>query len=121
MAGFSHFLCAKQFLHGRIIHVMIKQRGIKTLKNYANWLESHGFKAVTQSQKPSTIYDYCRSLKRVCAWEGKTIEQLGDSIAEILPMYCATGIHSVRGRMVSRSVRSSLVQLKKFMSESQVA
>ena len=91
------------------------------LKNYANWLESRGFKAVTQSQKPSTIYDYCRSFKRVCAWEGKTIEQLGDSIAEILPMYCATGEHSVRGRMVSRSVRSSLVQLKKFMSESQVA
>lgn len=90
------------------------------LKSYANWLESRGFKALTNNTKRgSTIYDYCRALKHVAAWEGKTIEQLTDSISEILPMYCATGIHSVRGRMLSRSVRSSLVQFNKFLQEHQ--
>jgi hypothetical protein len=91
------------------------------LKNYKNWLIQRGFATITAHNKPSTVYDYLRGLKYVCVWEGKTIEQLADSISEILPMYCSTGIHSVRGRMVSRSVRCSLNQFNKFVAESQVA
>jgi len=38
--GFLRFLCAKQFFHGRIIPVMIKQRGInhdkKRLTSFPN-------------------------------------------------------------------------------------
>lgn len=87
------------------------------LKNYKNWLIENGFSAFTASGKPSSVYDYLRSLKYVCAWEGKTIEQLADSISEIAPMYCSTSIHCVKGRMISRSVRCSLRQFNKFVTE----
>lgn len=87
------------------------------LKNYKNWLIEKGFSAFTASNKPSTVFDYLRGLKCVCAWEGKTIDELADSISEIAPMYCATGVHCIRGRMISRSVRCSLKQFNKFVSE----
>lgn len=91
------------------------------LKNYEKWLVANGFATITASNKKSTVYDYLRGLKRVCSWENKTVEQVADSISDILPMYCRTGIHNVRGRMLSRSVRSSLNQFSRFLSESQVA
>lgn len=87
------------------------------LKNYKNWLIQNGFSEFTANHKPSSVYDYLRGLKFVCSWENKTIEQLADSISEIAPMYCSTGIHSIRGRMISRSVRCSLKQFNKFISE----
>jgi len=87
------------------------------LKNYKNWLIEKGFSAFTASNKPSTVYDYLRSLKLVSTWENKTIEQLADVISEVAPMYCSTGIHCVKGRMISRSVRCSLVQFNKFIME----
>lgn len=87
------------------------------LKNYKNWLVENGFSAFTASGQPSSVYDYLRGLKYVCAWEDKSIEQLADSISEIAPMYCSTGIHCVKGRMISRSVRCSLRQFNKFVME----
>ena len=87
------------------------------LNNYKNWLIEKGFSAFTASGKPSSVYSYLIGLKRVAAWEHKTIEELADSISEIAPMYYKSGIYSVKGRMVSRSVRSSLAQFNKFVME----
>jgi len=94
-----------------------KTKGYKMLKNYKNWLIEKGFSAFTASNKPSTVYDYLRGLKCVCAWENKTIEQLADSISEIAPMYYKSGIHCVKGRMISRSVRCSLKKFNQFVLE----
>ncbi|MBD5400439.1 hypothetical protein HDR61_01665 [bacterium] len=87
------------------------------LKNYKNWLIEKGFSAFTASNKPSTVFDYLRALKLVSTWEGKTIEELADSISEIAPMYYKSGIHGVKGRMISRSVRCSLKQFNNFVLE----
>lgn len=87
------------------------------LNNYKNWLIEKGFSAFTASGKPSTVYDYIRSLKAVTAWENKTIEELADSISEIAPMYYKSGIYAVKGRMISRSVRCSLKQFNNFVME----
>ena len=91
------------------------------LKNYKNWLINKGYATITQTHKPSTVYDYLRGVKYVCNLEKLTLEKLAESIGDICPAYQKGGIHEIRGRQISRSVRSSLKQFNQFISESQVA
>ena len=86
-------------------------------KNFKNWLIENGYKLFTANNQPSTIYDYLTGVKYVCEWENKTMDELGESISEILPKYCDMGEHSVRGRMKSRAVRCGLRQFNKFIIE----
>ena len=89
------------------------------LKDYRNWLISKGY-AVVVNNRPSTVYDYIRGLKRILDFEQITIEKLAENIADICPLYQKGNIHEVRGRQISRSVRSSLKQFNKFVLETQV-
>ena len=116
MAEICVFLCAKQFLHGRI-YIVIKQKGYNMNKNFKNWLINNGYKLFTSNNHPSTIFDYLTGVKYVCQWENKTIEQLAESISEVLPKYCDGGEHYVRGRMKSRACRCGLRQFYKFVIE----
>lgn len=88
------------------------------LKDYKNWLIQKGY-AVMVNNRPSTVYDYLRSIKYVLKLENITLEKLAESIREICPMYQKGGIHEVRGRQISRSVRSSLKQFHSFIIEKQ--
>ena len=89
------------------------------LNDYRNWLINKGY-AVTVNNRPSTVYDYVRALKRVAAWESKSVEELAESISEIVQQY-TIGIHSVRGRLQSRSIKASVVSFKNFLIETQSA
>ena len=91
------------------------------LNEYKKFLIKSGYATITQTNKPSTVYDYLRGLKTVALWEGKTIDELAESISTICPMYQKGAVHEVRGRQISRSVRNSLKQVNKFVSELQVA
>lgn len=119
MAEICVFLCAKQFLHGRI-YIVIKQKGYNMNKNFKNWLINNGYKLFTSNNQPSTIFDYLTGVKYVCEWENKTMDELADSISEIYPKYCDMGEHSVRGRFKSRAVRCGLRQFNKFVMESRI-
>lgn len=90
------------------------------LKNFRNYLINKGY-AVYVNGKNSTVYDYLRGIKYVCKLENLTIEKLAESIFDICPMYQKGGIHEIRGRQISRSVRSSLKQFNKFVVETQAA
>lgn len=57
------------------------------IKNFKNWLINNGYKLFTANNQPSTVFDYLTGVKYVCQWENKTIEQLADSISEVLPRY----------------------------------
>lgn len=87
--------------------------------NFKSWLLSNGYSSKTGNNKPSTVYDYLRGIKYVCKIENISIETLAQNIANICPMYQKGGIHEVRGRQISRSVRASLVQFNKFIIEQQ--
>lgn len=97
-----------------------KTKGYKMLKDYRNWLINKGY-AVMVNNRPSTCYDYLRGIKYVLRLENLTIEKLAESIFDICPMYQKGGIHEIRGRQISRSVRSSLKQFNKFVVETQAA
>ncbi|MCQ2582106.1 MAG: hypothetical protein MJ170_03980 [Alphaproteobacteria bacterium] len=90
------------------------------LNEYRKFLVKNGF-AVIVNGRNSTCYDYCRALKRVAKIENITIEKLAENISDICPMYLKGGPKQVLGAGMSRSIRSSLVQLKKMMLESQAA
>lgn len=89
------------------------------LKNYEKFLIDSGM-SVSANGRKSSVYDYVRALKKVCKWEEKSVEELADSISQILPMYCCTGIHAARGRLQSRSIRSSLAKFNKFVIQSRM-
>lgn len=88
---------------------------------FKSWLLTKGYSATTGGNKPSTVYDYLRGISYVCKMENITIENLADNIYQICPAYQKGGIHEVRGRQISRSVRASLVQFLNFVSETQTA
>lgn len=90
------------------------------LNEYRKWLINKGY-AVMVNKRPSTCYDYCRALKRVAKIENLTIEKLAENISDICSLYQRGGPKQILGAGMSRSIRSSLVQLKKMMLESQVA
>ena len=90
------------------------------LNDYRNYLIKNGF-AVMVNGRNSTCYDYCRALKRVAKFENITVEKLAENISDICPLYVRGGQKQVLGAGMSRSIRSSLVQLRKMMLETQVA
>ena len=90
------------------------------MNEYKKYLINKGYATVVNN-RPSTVYDYLRGIKYVLKLENITIEKLIESISDICPMYQKGGIHEIRGRQISRSVRSSLKQFNKFVLENQVA
>ena len=86
------------------------------LEKYEKFLIDSGM-SVSVNGRKSSVYDYVRALKKVCKWEEKSVEELADSISEILQQY-TIGIHSVRGRLQSRSIRSSLAKFNTFVIQS---
>ena len=90
------------------------------LKLYKNFLINKGY-AVMVNNRPSTVYDYLRGIKYVCKLENITLEKLAENIFDICPMYQKGGPKQVLGAGMSRSIRSSLVQLRKMMLETQAA
>lgn len=90
------------------------------LNEYRKYLVKNGF-AVIVNGKNSTCYDYCRALKRVAKFENITVEKLAENISDICPLYQRGGPKQILGAGMSRSIRSSLVQLRKMMLETHVA
>ena len=90
------------------------------MNEYKKYLINKGY-AVMVNHRPSTVYDYLRGIKYVLKLENITIEKLIENISDICPMYQKGGVHEIRGRQISRSVRSSLKQFNKFVLETQVA
>ena len=90
-------------------------------KNFKNWLINNGYKLFTGNNQPSTVFDYLTGVRYVCQWEGKTMDELAESISDVLPKYINGGEYFVRGRMKSRAVRYGLRQFNKFVMESQAA
>lgn len=84
--------------------------------NFKSWLLSKGYSNKTGNNKPSTVYNYLRSINYICKIEGLSIEELAKQATNLLPLYCKGGIKEDKGRHFSRSVRSSLVQFCKFIN-----
>ena len=85
---------------------------------FENYLIEKGYKTVTPSGHPSTVYDYIRRIDFVCSVEGySSWEQLADVIPEKVHEYDVGGIKEELGKKSHNSVISALVQFKNFVVE----
>lgn len=85
-------------------------------KEFEKFLIDSGYKQFTPSGKPSTVYTYLKSIRRVCDWEGVTIEQLAKNIKDVLPKYDIGGEKEDFGKLSHSSVINALKRFSEFVS-----
>ena len=85
-------------------------------EQFEEYLINQGYKTVTPSGFPSTVYDYIKRIDYVCKVEGfSSWEELADVIPDKVIEYDTDGIKEDLGKISHRSVISALVQFKNFI------
>lgn len=88
---------------------------INMKKQFEEYLINKGYKQTTPSGQPSTVYDYIKRIDRVCEWENITLEQLSDSIQEILYQYDIGGEKENLGKISHNAVINALRRFSDFI------
>ena len=82
---------------------------------FEEYLIGQGYRLITPSGKPSTVYDYLKRIDKVCVWEGCTWKELSENIDSIVEMYDTGGEKSDLGNISHRAVINALKQFEKFV------
>lgn len=85
-------------------------------KQFKEYLIKKGYKQITPSGNPSTVYDYIKRIDKVCEWENMTWQQLANNIQEILPQYDTGGKKENLGKQSHNSVINALRRFSEFLS-----
>lgn len=86
-------------------------------EKFQNYLIAKGYSQYTRSGKPSTVYDYCKRIDHVCAWEHLDWFELKHQISAILPQYEQGGEKSELGSKSHGAVRAALKCFWLFSNE----
>lgn len=86
-------------------------------KQFELYLIRQGFSVRTPSGNPSTVYDYCKRVNRVCADENLTWETLAVHIATFVREYDIGGSKETEGSKSHRAVINALKAYKAFCKE----
>lgn len=79
------------------------------ITGFKTHLISKGYKEFTPSGNPSTVYDYCKRVQKVCEWEGYySLDQLSENISQVLQAYEEGGIKADLGAKSHNAVRCAL-------------
>ncbi len=84
-------------------------------EQFRQFLINKGYKVLTPSGNPSTVYDYCKRIAGVCADERLTWEALASQINRFVIDYGVGGIKEANGRKSHNSVISALRAYKIFV------
>ncbi|MBR4881823.1 MAG: hypothetical protein IKU19_07805 [Clostridia bacterium] len=77
-------------------------------EKFEEYLIKSGYKILTPSGKPSTVYDYIKRIDFVCETEGKSWNELYKEIKYILPQYESGGEKETIGSKSHNAVRCAL-------------
>lgn len=99
-----------------------KQNGdfeTKLIKSqFEKYLTKKGYKAKTNSGKPSTVYDYIKRIDKVCSVEKyRSWEELRNNIDICLKEYDTNGKKYDIGQLSNRAVINALKRFKEFMEQ----
>lgn len=83
-------------------------------KAFEEYLIKKGYRQVTGSGNPSTVYDYCRRVDRVAKEENLTWEEMAEKIDDVLPCYDEGGIRQETGRKSHGAVINALRRFSEF-------
>ncbi|MDR0893930.1 MAG: hypothetical protein LBN06_01315 [Prevotellaceae bacterium] len=78
------------------------------------YLVETGYSEYTPSHYPSTAYDYCKRVERVCLREGISVTRLYNS--EILSIVAKYDIYGSEAEFGAKSHRAYINALKRFLS-----
>ena len=84
---------------------------------FEKYLIKCGYKTVTPSGKPSTVYDYLKRIDKVCEKEGLSWNGLKDSIGRIVCEYDVGGSKEELGARSHNAVINALKRYQEFVSE----
>ena len=85
-------------------------------KQFEKYLIEKGYKTITPSGAPSTVYDYIKRIDYVCEIEGySSWEELANVIPYKVIEYDTNGPKEYLGQKSHRSVISALIQFKNFI------
>lgn len=87
------------------------------LEGFKNYLIEQGYKEITPSGHPSTVYDYGKRIERVCERERITIKELADNISRYVAKYDTFGSEAEYGQKSSSSVINALRRFEEFYKQ----
>lgn len=82
---------------------------------FKDFLIDKGYKEITPSGHPSTVYDYIKRIDKICEWENISWEQLAANIVTILPSYDIGGEKEKNGYISHNAVISALRRFSEFV------
>ncbi|HHY82592.1 MAG TPA: hypothetical protein GX505_07920 [Clostridiales bacterium] len=85
-------------------------------EQFEKYLINKGYKQTTPSGHPSTVYDYCKRIDKVCEWENITWHQIADNISVILPQYDIGGEKEDLGKISHSAVINALRRFSEFVT-----
>lgn len=85
-------------------------------KAFEEYLVKHGYKKVTESGNPSTVYSYCRGIDFVAREEGLDWDSLAEHIERIVPQYDTGGIKQPLGEKSRKTVINALKRFSEFLA-----
>ena len=87
-------------------------------KEFENYLISCGYREITPSGLPSTVYSYIKSIDKVCMWEGFcSWQQLYDNIGAIVFNYDMGGAKEDLGNKSHKTIINALKRFKDFVEQ----
>lgn len=86
-------------------------------EKFEKYLIDEGYKQITPSGNPSTVYDYVKRINKICEWENITWQELVDNIQIILPKYDTGGEKEDLGKRSHSAVINALKRFSEFVSD----
>ena len=90
-------------------------------EQFRQFLVNKGYKVVTPSGNPSTVYDYLKRIDKVCEWELiDNWTNLAKNITEIRLQYESSGEKSELGARSHNAVICALRQFEEFVIQNTI-
>jgi len=87
------------------------------MQQFKEYLIKRGYTITTPSGKPSTVYQYLKSIEKVCEWEHTTWADLAKNIGTILAKYDIGGSRENFGNKSHKTVINALKRFSEFLKE----
>lgn len=90
-------------------------------EQFRKFLINKGYKTVTPSGNPSTVYDYMKRIDKVCEWEFiDNWATLSKNIAQVRLQYEPSGEKSKLGAKSHNAVICALRQFEEFVNQNKI-
>lgn len=85
------------------------------LDRFKRYLIEQGYSEYTPSGNPSTVYDYCKRINKICERENVTMTDLANKIDYYVDRYDTFGPETEFGKRSHNAFISSLKKFREFV------